>query len=90
MSISALTNLRDYLIGTLSKEDMIWLTTELVGYSQEEEKLKPYTKEELLAMAEAGREQIAHGQYYTDEEVFHDLLGETVEEELEVELAEAV
>lgn len=89
MSISALTNLRDYLIGTLSKEDMIWLTTELVGHSKEEEELKPYTKEELLAMAEAGRQQIANGQCYTDEEVFHDLLGET-EEELELELAEAV
>ena len=31
--------------------------------------MKPYTKDELLQMAEVGRKQIAEGYYYTTEEV---------------------
>lgn len=31
--------------------------------------MQPYTKEELLQMAETGRKQIADGYYYTTEEL---------------------
>lgn len=85
MSRETLTNLRDYLIGTLSKEDMAWLTLELAGHSREEEELKPYTKEELNARIALAEQQLANGEYYTSEEVFAELM-----EEKELELAEAV
>ena len=34
--------------------------------------LKPYTREELLEMAESGRKQIAEGKCFTTEEVLQD------------------
>ena len=80
MSISALTNLRDYLIGTLSKEDMAWLSLELAGHVREEEELKPYTKEELNAIIDESERQIANGEVYDFNEVLREL-----EEELDNE-----
>ena len=38
--------------------------------------LKRYTKEELLARAEAARKRIAEGHYLTSEELFRELDGE--------------
>ena len=50
MSNTALNGLRDYLYGTLSPSNMIWLGTQLTEYGKKkEEALKPYTKEELIA-----------------------------------------
>ena len=43
--------------------------TILTGIDDEETALKPYTREELLEMAETGRKQIAEGKYFTTEEV---------------------
>lgn len=41
----------------------------LTGTDDEEMSLKPYTREELLEMAETGRKQIAEGKCFTTEEV---------------------
>lgn len=41
----------------------------LTGIDDEETALKPYTREELLEMAETGRKQIAEGNHFTTEEV---------------------
>ncbi len=41
----------------------------LTGTDDEEMALKPYTREELLEMAETGRRQIAEGKCFTTEEV---------------------
>ena len=50
MSTATLSNLRDYLCGTLSISDMIWLVEEMKNFMRgPEEKLKPYTMEELNA-----------------------------------------
>lgn len=43
--------------------------TLLTGMDDEETTLKPYTREELLEMAETGRKQIAEGKCFTTEEV---------------------
>jgi len=44
MSTATLSNLRDYLCGTLSTSDMIWLVEEMKNFMRgPEEKLKPYT-----------------------------------------------
>ena len=59
-----------YLCPNLTKE----MSEEsiLTGIDDEETALKPYTKEELLEMAETGRKQIAEGKYFTTEEVLQD------------------
>lgn len=46
-----------------------YYTTEEVLKEIEEEFLEPYTQEELLEMAETGRQQIAEGNFFTTEEV---------------------
>ena len=91
MSKETLTNLRDYLIGTLSKEDMAWLTAELAAHAKEEEKLKPYTMEELNAMIDESEQQIANGEVYDFEEVLNEIENELDKEfEKEELLLEAV
>ena len=85
MSKETLTNLRDYLVGTLSKEDMAWLTAELTTHAKEEEKLKPYTMEELNAMIDESERDFAEGRVYTTEEVFREIEEELEKEELLLE-----
>ena len=85
MSREALTNLRDYLIGTLSKQDMAWLTLELARHAKEEERLKPYTKEELNAILDESERDFEEGRVYTTEEVFREIEEELEKEELLLE-----
>lgn len=92
MSTETLSNLRDYLFGTLSRSNMLWLATQLKERAEKEEELKPYTIEELHQMVEEGRREIAEGHYYTSKEMFDDLLeefgvdeGEVEEKELQLE-----
>lgn len=56
-----------YLCPNLTKE----MSEEsiLTGIDNEETALKPYTREELLEMAETGRKQVAEGKFFTTEEV---------------------
>lgn len=84
MSTTALTNLRDYLTGTLSPSDMTWLVTQLTEYANREEyTLKPFTREELNARIDEAEADIAAGRVIDDEDVWREL-----EEEFEREDAE--
>jgi len=70
MSTATLTNLLEYLYGALTPSNMKWLGEHLIEHAEKvEDPMRPYTKEELLQMAETGRKQIADGYYYTTEEV---------------------
>ena len=82
MSTAILSNLLEYLRGTLTPNNMQWLGEHLIEYAREESQLTPYTIEELLQMTEAGRQQIAEGKYYTTEEVFQFCEGEEPQKEI--------
>lgn len=76
MSTATLSNLLEYLYGTLSPSNMRWVGEHLIEYAkkeEEEEALTPYTREELLERAEEGRRQIAMGNYCTMEELLQEL-----------------
>ena len=76
MSTATLSNLLEYLYGTLSPSNMRWVGEHLIEYAKREETeetLQPYTKEELLERAEEGRRQIAMGNYCTMEELLQKL-----------------
>ena len=70
MSTATLNGLLEYLYATLTPSNQKWLGEHLIEHAKHEEgPLRPYTKEELLQMAETGRKQIADGYYYTTKEV---------------------
>ena len=73
MSTSTLTNLRDYLYGTLTPANMLWLATELTEYAKKEEneRLRPFTMEEIDEMLDEAEEAFESGDYLTNDEVFH-------------------
>ena len=73
MSTATLLGLRDYLYGTLSADDMVWLVQELTDYVRKDGVLKPYTTEELHERIARAERDFAEGRYYTDDEVFRDL-----------------
>ena len=90
MSTATLSNLRDYLCGTLSTSDMIWLVEEMKNFMRgPEEKLKPYTMEELNARIDQSERDIAEGRVYEFDDVMHELEEEFAHEEA-LEMAEAV
>ena len=90
MSTATLTSLRDYLFGTLSTSDMIWLVEEMKNHMRAPaEKLKPYTMEELNARIDQSERDIAEGRVYEFDEVMHELEAEFAHEETP-EMAEAV
>jgi len=81
MSTATLSNLRDYLCGTLSTSDMIWLVEEMKNFMRRpEEKLKPYTMEELNARIDQSERDIAEGRVYEFDEVMHELEEESTYE----------
>ena len=73
MSTTALYGLRDYLYGTLTTSDMIWLVEQLGSYIRKEEKLKPYTIDELNARIAKSESDAAEGRYKSHKEVFEAL-----------------
>ena len=92
MSTTALTNLRDYLTGTLSREDMMWLMEEMRDFMRgKEENLKPYTIEEIHAMIEESERDIAEGRVTSHEEVMREWEENLAREEQEaLEVAKAI
>ena len=92
MSTAALTNLRDYLTGTLSPANMLWLSTELADYAKKKEAapLKRYTKAELNAMLDEAEANFEAGRGIPHEEVMREM-DEEIErwEQEELEMAEA-
>ena len=93
MSTATLTNLRDYLYGTLSPSDMCWLGAQLMEYGRQQEDfpLKRYTMEEINAMLDEAEAEIAAGIGIADEEVWDELDEELAREKEErIEYAEAI
>lgn len=76
MSTATLSGLRDYLYGTLSADDMIWLVEELTGYIRKENELKPYTMEELDARIDKSERDASEGRFKTHEEVFANIMSQ--------------
>ena len=89
MSRASLESLRDYLTGTLSPSNMIWLSTQLAEYARQQEKspLKRYTMDEINAMLDEAEREIAAGEGIPDEDAWDEL---EREEQQELEMAEAV
>lgn len=72
MSETTLLNLRDYLFGTLTESNMLWLAKQLLEHVKTEEKhLKPYTIEEIDSMLDAAENDFETGNHLTNEEVFN-------------------
>ena len=72
MSITALTNLRDYLFSALSPSNLIWLGNQLTEYGnkQETKNLKPFTMDEIYGMLNDAQRQLESGETLTDDEVW--------------------
>ena len=85
MSTATLLGLRDYLYGTLSADDMVWLSVQLANYAkmQDETEQKSYTLEEMKAQLLQAKQDFDAGLGIPHEEVMR-------EWEEELELAEAV
>ena len=82
----ALEGLRDYLTGTLSPANMLWLSTELADYAKKKKEdypLKRYTKAELNAMLDEAEANIAAGNTIPSEEVWRELEDEFAREDAE-------
>lgn len=94
MSTTALTGLRDYLTGTLSNSNMIWLATQLTEFvkkQQQEPPFRRYTMDEINAMLDEAEANIAAGRGIPDEEAWDDLEEElAMLEQEEHQMAEAV
>ena len=90
MSTATLSGLRDYLYSTLSTADMMWLVEEMKGHIRgSEERLKPYTVEELHARIAQSERDIAEGRVYDFDDVMRELEEEFAREDAQ-EMAEAV
>lgn len=92
MSTATLTGLRDYLTGTLTSSDMIWLIEEMKDFMKSpKERLKPMTMEEINAQLDRAERDFEAGLGIPHEEVMREWEEELErEEQLEMELAEAV
>lgn len=93
MSNATLTNLRDYLYGTLTPANMIWLATQLTEYAkmEQESPVKRYTMEEINAMLDEAEAEIAAGKGTPHEEVMREWDEEIARmEREELEMAEAI
>ena len=74
MSTATLENLRDYLYGTLTPDNMYWLAEELMEQAKKEkEQLRPYTKVEINAMLDQAEADFAAGLGRPDEEAWDEL-----------------
>lgn len=84
MSTATLTNLRDYLYGTLTPANMLWLASELTEYAKRgESSLRPFTKEELNARIDEAEANIAAGNVIDGEDVWRELEEEFAKEDAE-------
>ena len=60
MTQAVLTNLLNYLQGTLSPSNMRWIGEHLIECADKEESLKPYTMEEIDEMLIAAENDFAN------------------------------
>ena len=74
MSEATLQGLLDYLYSTLTPDNMRWMATHLMAHDDDdEEKVKPYTIEELHQMVAEGEQQFAEGKWQDSEDMFREL-----------------
>ncbi|MBQ6205251.1 MAG: hypothetical protein IJK46_14340 [Prevotella sp.] len=73
MSTKALSGLLEYLYGTLSINNMRWVGEHLIEHAkkEEEERLRPYTMEEIDDMLDEAEAAFEAGEYLSQDEVFH-------------------
>ena len=83
MSTATLQNLLDYLKGTLSSSNMIWLSERLQEYAKEQNDLalKPYTIEELHARIVQSEMDSTQGRVYEFDDVIREIEEEFALEE---------
>lgn len=74
MSTTTLYSLRDYLYGTMSADDMIWLVEELTNYIRKGDELQPYTIEELDARIDKSERDAIEGRFRPHEELFANIM----------------
>ena len=73
MSTATLTNLRDYLTGTLSTTNMLWLSEQLADYAKKmTAPPRPLTLKEMNAILDRAEEEIAAGKGTPHEEVMRE------------------
>ena len=88
MSTATLSNLLEFLYGTLTPSNMQWLGEHLIEHARnEEENLKPYTMEEINAMLDEAERNFEAGLGIPSEDVFRELEEEFEKEELQLEMA---
>ena len=92
MSTATLSNLLEFLYGTLTPSNMQWLGEHLIEHAQsQKENLKPYTMEEIDAMIDESEAEIAAGLGTPHEEVMREWDEEIARmEQEELEMAEVV
>ncbi|MBQ9362106.1 MAG: hypothetical protein IJT97_01665 [Bacteroidaceae bacterium] len=79
MSTETLSNLRDYLYGTLTPSNMLWLAEQLTAYARQEQQ-KSYTMEEINARIDEAERQITAGLSQDSEDMFQELEKELLQE----------
>lgn len=92
MSTATLQGLLDYLKGTLSASNMLWLSERLTEYAKEKQEndLKPYTIEEIRSIIEQSRRDSAAGLGIDSDEMFRELEEEFAELESKHEITQTV
>ena len=70
MSTATLTNLRDYLTGTLSTANMLWLSEQLADYAKKAEAPCRLTLKEMNDILDRAEAEIAAGIGTPDEETW--------------------
>ena len=83
MSTTTLTNLRDYLYGTLTPANMLWLSEQLAEYAKKQDvyPFKRFTMDEINAILDEAEANIVAGKTIPSEEVWAELEGEFAEED---------
>ena len=92
MSTATLTNLRDYLTGTLSPANMLWLSEQLADYANKKVvPPRPLTLKEMNALLDQAEANFAAGLGIPDEETWRKYDEEFAREEQEkFEMSEAI
>ena len=74
MNTTSLSGLIDFLSGTLSPADMMFVGGKLLSNAKkqqmEAEYLRPYTMDDINAILDKAEQQAATGQYITNDELF--------------------
>ncbi len=77
MSTATLSGLRDYLYGTLSPDDMVWLVEELKRFVRKDgDTLSSYSMEELEARIAKSEGDAAEGNVYDFDDVMDEIEAE--------------